>query len=121
MTKNIWKILTHTESLWVKWIHSYRLDGRNIWSVHVKDYVSWCWRKILLLRDRIRDYLAYKIGNSDGTSAWFDKWNIIEPLEYFVSNREITRAGSIFLLQLHRLLMVLVGYGQMNGMSNTLC
>ena len=31
MTTHILSILTHKESLWVKWIHSYKLRGRSFW------------------------------------------------------------------------------------------
>lgn len=33
MSTHIWSILTHKESLWVKWIHSYKLRGRSFWDV----------------------------------------------------------------------------------------
>ncbi|GJX37310.1 hypothetical protein Tco_0250613 [Tanacetum coccineum] len=33
MAIHIWSILTHKESLWVKWIHSYKLNGRSFWDV----------------------------------------------------------------------------------------
>nr|GEW88003.1 hypothetical protein [Tanacetum cinerariifolium] len=29
----IWSILTHRESLWVKWVHTYKLKGRSFWDV----------------------------------------------------------------------------------------
>ncbi|GJY64381.1 homeodomain-like protein [Tanacetum coccineum] len=33
MATHIWSILSHKESLWVKWIHSYKLKGRSLWDV----------------------------------------------------------------------------------------
>ncbi|GJU98998.1 hypothetical protein Tco_1328269, partial [Tanacetum coccineum] len=33
MATHIWSILTSRESLWVKWIHSYKLRGRSFWDV----------------------------------------------------------------------------------------
>nr|GEV75737.1 zinc knuckle CX2CX4HX4C [Tanacetum cinerariifolium] len=37
MDTHIWSILTHKESLWVKWIHMYKLNGRNFWDVPCRD------------------------------------------------------------------------------------
>ncbi|GKA15175.1 sodium/hydrogen exchanger 6 [Tanacetum coccineum] len=33
MATHIWCILTHKESLWVKWVHTYKLKGRSFWDV----------------------------------------------------------------------------------------
>ncbi|GKC41519.1 sodium/hydrogen exchanger 6 [Tanacetum coccineum] len=33
MATYIWCILTHKESLWVKWVHTYKLKGRSFWDV----------------------------------------------------------------------------------------
>ncbi|GJZ83550.1 hypothetical protein Tco_0648723, partial [Tanacetum coccineum] len=30
---HIWCIITNKESLWIKWIHSYKLNGRSFWDV----------------------------------------------------------------------------------------
>ncbi|GJY97428.1 reverse transcriptase domain, reverse transcriptase zinc-binding domain protein [Tanacetum coccineum] len=38
MTSHVWKLLTLKESLWVKWIHEYKLKGRNFW------YIPLVWR-----------------------------------------------------------------------------
>ncbi|GKE17820.1 hypothetical protein Tco_1425397 [Tanacetum coccineum] len=31
MTTHIWSIASNRESLWVRWIHTYKLQGRTIW------------------------------------------------------------------------------------------
>nr|GEV86531.1 putative reverse transcriptase domain-containing protein [Tanacetum cinerariifolium] len=33
MATHIWSILTHRESLWVKWVHMYKLKGCSFWDV----------------------------------------------------------------------------------------
>ncbi|GKA65243.1 hypothetical protein Tco_0764950 [Tanacetum coccineum] len=33
MSKHIWNIITQKESLWVRWINTYRLKGRSFWDV----------------------------------------------------------------------------------------
>ncbi|PWA36797.1 reverse transcriptase zinc-binding domain-containing protein [Artemisia annua] len=47
MSTHIWSILSNRQSLWVKWIHSYHLQGRHFWDVPIKADVSNGWRKIL--------------------------------------------------------------------------
>ncbi|GKA24834.1 putative reverse transcriptase domain, reverse transcriptase zinc-binding domain protein, partial [Tanacetum coccineum] len=66
MVSHVWKLLTLKESLWVKWIHKYKLKGRIFWS---------------------------KIGDGSQTSLWFDRWCDIGPLCYMISTRDMYRAG----------------------------
>ena len=33
---HIWRLFNSMDSLWVKWIHTYRLRGRNFWDVYVE-------------------------------------------------------------------------------------
>nr|GEW62149.1 hypothetical protein [Tanacetum cinerariifolium] len=33
MSSNIWKLLTRKESLWVQWIHTYKLKDQNFWDI----------------------------------------------------------------------------------------
>ncbi|GJY67502.1 hypothetical protein Tco_0469740, partial [Tanacetum coccineum] len=51
MTTHVWNIISCKESLWVRWIHMYKLRGSMIWDVHPKGDMSWSWRKILQLRE----------------------------------------------------------------------
>nr|XP_043611422.1 uncharacterized protein LOC122583015 [Erigeron canadensis] len=93
ITSHIWSIVTDRESLWVRWIHSYKLKGRNFWDVTPCGSMSWGWRKILLLRDTIRPYIWKNIGNGLSTLVWNDTWNERCPLRNFISTRDIMRAG----------------------------
>ena len=47
MASHIWSILTHRDSLWVKWVHAYKLDGRSVWDVPCMAHMSWGWRKLM--------------------------------------------------------------------------
>lgn len=60
---------------------------------HLKVKDSWGWRKLFLLRDDVRSHFFHKIGNGCMTSAWYDTWCDIGPLQNLVSFREISKAG----------------------------
>jgi hypothetical protein len=90
---HIWRLFTSMDSLWVKWIHTYRLRGRNFWDVPSRGNMSWSWRKILQIRPLVRQFVWYNIGNGMKASAWFDKWCSVDPLSLIVSSRDIYRAG----------------------------
>ncbi|GJV00879.1 hypothetical protein Tco_1330149 [Tanacetum coccineum] len=36
MTTHIWNIVSNKESLWVRWIHTYKLRGRSFWDIPLK-------------------------------------------------------------------------------------
>ncbi|GJY87332.1 RNA-directed DNA polymerase, eukaryota, reverse transcriptase zinc-binding domain protein [Tanacetum coccineum] len=74
------KLVSKKDSLWVKWVISYRLKGKYIWSLSMSDNAAWCWRNILKLRDKIRDFVGSKIGNGKSSFIWFDKWHSNGPL-----------------------------------------
>ena len=93
MTTHIWSILTHKESLWVQWIHSYKLRGRSFWDVPCLGDVSWGWRKLLAIRPKVRPFIWHMIKNGRSTSVWFDMWSEISPLRNILTPRDISRAG----------------------------
>ncbi|XP_071727913.1 uncharacterized protein [Rutidosis leptorrhynchoides] len=86
-------LLVNKQSLWVKWIHSYRLEDRSFWDVMVSPNASWSWGKLLHIRDFIKDHLIYKIGNGGNTSAWYDIWNDHGRLVNVLTRRNIIREG----------------------------
>ncbi|GJU66584.1 protein LAZ1, partial [Tanacetum coccineum] len=57
MTTHIWNIVSHKDSLWVRWIHMYKLKNRTFWDIRPKASMSWGWRKILQLRDIPQSWL----------------------------------------------------------------
>nr|GEU32561.1 hypothetical protein [Tanacetum cinerariifolium] len=91
MTTHIWKLLSRKESLWVKWIHAYKLRGRNFWDLPYRGNMTWGWRNILKLCPVIRKFIWHKIGDGSGTSLGYDCWQ--SPLAEFVSTRDMYSEG----------------------------
>ncbi|GJY50518.1 hypothetical protein Tco_0441365 [Tanacetum coccineum] len=80
------------DSMWVRWIHSYKLKGRSFWDVRAHAYICWGWWKILQIRTYIGEFCWVPIGDGK-SSAWFDKWDVHCPLMEHLSPRIIARAG----------------------------
>ncbi|GKD24017.1 hypothetical protein Tco_1225720 [Tanacetum coccineum] len=93
MTTQVWKLLSRKESLWVEWIHVYKLRGRSFWDIPYRGNMTWGWRNVLKLRPLIREFIWKKIGNGSTTSVWFDRWCIQSPLADLISSRDIFREG----------------------------
>ncbi|GJV81463.1 RNA-directed DNA polymerase, eukaryota, reverse transcriptase zinc-binding domain protein [Tanacetum coccineum] len=93
MSKHIWNIITQKESLWVRWINTYRLKGRSFWDVPDKNGACWAWKNLLRHRWTFRSHIFHKIGDGMNSSLWFDNWHAICPLSDFVSKRKIFASG----------------------------
>ncbi|XP_022030699.1 uncharacterized protein LOC110931622 [Helianthus annuus] len=93
ISAHIWSILSKRESLWVDWVHSYRLRGKSFWACNTPSSCCWSWRKIIQLRPEMRSFVWAEIGNGLSTSAWFDSWSNIGPLFQFFTPRQIANAG----------------------------
>ncbi|GJT89395.1 hypothetical protein Tco_1071112 [Tanacetum coccineum] len=91
MTTHIWNIVSNKESLWVQWIHMYKLKGRTLWDIRPKASMSWGWRKLLQLHDVVKPFLWKQVGNGLRTSLWYDTWCDQSPLANFLTPRDITR------------------------------
>ncbi|KAL0292981.1 UNVERIFIED_CONTAM: hypothetical protein Sradi_6963100 [Sesamum radiatum] len=47
MCKRLWDIVVErSDSIWVKWIRSYRLCKSSVWTVNIRAG-SWAWRKLI--------------------------------------------------------------------------
>ncbi|GJV97902.1 hypothetical protein Tco_1549479 [Tanacetum coccineum] len=93
MIAHVWKLISLKESLWVKWVHEYKLKGRSFWEIPLRGNESWGWMKILQLRPIIRNFIWYDIGDGTATSLWFDKWCELGPLSNSISSHDIFKAG----------------------------
>ncbi|XP_071714752.1 uncharacterized protein [Rutidosis leptorrhynchoides] len=95
MTSHFWRLMTSKQSLWVRWIHEYRLSNSNIWEVTSRPDSAWSWRRLLHIRQFVRKFFVFQIGDRKTASAWFDSWNGV-PLAEFIPLYEIVRAGFHF-------------------------
>lgn len=95
MAFHVWSVVSNRQSIWVKWIHTYRLKGRSFWEVKVPWDSSWSWRKILNLRNVCRPFFKTKIGNGLSTFFWQDSWIGDIPLASRITPRDIAAMGSI--------------------------
>ncbi|GJZ26280.1 hypothetical protein Tco_0570533, partial [Tanacetum coccineum] len=93
ISSHVWSILTRKEALWVKWIHTHKLRGRNFWDYPFRGNMTWGWRKILQIRPIIRKFIWYKIGNGSSISAWFDNWSMHSPVIQSITTRDLHAAG----------------------------
>nr|GEU89286.1 hypothetical protein [Tanacetum cinerariifolium] len=93
VTTYIWNIVSNKESLWLRWIHTYKLRCRSFGDIPFKDGMSWGWLKLLQLWDIVRPFFWVKLGNGTNTSIWFDNWCSLSPLNRFLTPRDISREG----------------------------
>ncbi|XP_035830773.1 uncharacterized protein LOC118480171 [Helianthus annuus] len=93
MANHVWSIITKRKSLWVDWVHDYKLKGKSFWMVKAPTNCCWSWRKLLQLRPLIRSYIWTSLGDGRSTSAWYDTWCPLGPLGDFLTPRTITNAG----------------------------
>lgn len=94
MAYHVWSVVSNRQSLWVKWIHTYRLRGKSFWEVKIPWDASWSWRRILNLRAAFRPYIKTLVGDGTTTFFWHDYWILNGPLGTSVSAREIISMGS---------------------------
>ncbi|GKD95567.1 hypothetical protein Tco_1379464 [Tanacetum coccineum] len=83
MATYIWSILTHRESIWVKWLHTYKLKGCSFWDVPCRAWFD-RWADVCPIKDLLsnRDItrsgfsLDDSVSNliSDGVWRWPIDW-----------------------------------------------
>ncbi|GKC90355.1 hypothetical protein Tco_1151004, partial [Tanacetum coccineum] len=89
ISKHLWHVAMEKDSLWVKWINTYKLKGKSIWEVNEDVNDNWGWRNILRMRHLVRKHMFKKIGDGAKTSMWFDYWSVMGILSEFVTYRDI--------------------------------
>ncbi|GJV81326.1 RNA-directed DNA polymerase, eukaryota, reverse transcriptase zinc-binding domain protein [Tanacetum coccineum] len=87
LVKQLWKIIEGKESLWVKWVNVVKLKGKSIWDIEENYNDSCGWKKLLELRNKIKQHVYYYIGDGSKVSMWFDKWDYNGPICDIISRR----------------------------------
>ncbi|CAN1176000.1 hypothetical protein LINPERHAP2_LOCUS32278 [Linum perenne] len=67
VARHLWAIIMHGESLWIAWIHTYRIQRRDIWSCDASSNASWVWKRILKAREKIFPHFTFDL---DGALLW---------------------------------------------------
>ncbi|XP_071716678.1 uncharacterized protein [Rutidosis leptorrhynchoides] len=65
ISRYVWNILNKKDSLWSKWMHSYKLSHNNFWD------------------------LKPDVDSSHNTNLWFDNWHPAGPLCQYIRKRDI--------------------------------
>nr|GEV57413.1 RNA-directed DNA polymerase, eukaryota, reverse transcriptase zinc-binding domain protein [Tanacetum cinerariifolium] len=92
LVKHIWNIACKKDTLWVKWISTVKLNGKNFWEVSVDTNDNWGWKFLLEIRDEISKHVWYKLGDGMKTSLWYDNLCEMGPLCKIISTRSIYSA-----------------------------
>ncbi|GKB67711.1 hypothetical protein Tco_0929123 [Tanacetum coccineum] len=80
---------TKKDTLWVKWVHSVKLRGRNICEISADINDSWGWENLLQIRDLIKNNVRCVIRNVKDASLWSDNWYNMGPLFQYISQRDL--------------------------------
>ncbi|XP_059434561.1 uncharacterized protein LOC132167566 [Corylus avellana] len=75
MLRHIWSLFARSSSLWVAWIKANFLKHKSFWSVNIPQNCSWCWRKLLRLRDTAMKFLRFEVGDGRNIHLWLDLWH----------------------------------------------
>ncbi|GKB60710.1 RNA-directed DNA polymerase, eukaryota, reverse transcriptase zinc-binding domain protein, partial [Tanacetum coccineum] len=89
LVSQLWKLIDKRESLWVKWVNTMKLKGKSIWEVDTCESDSHGWKELMKIREKIKPYVIYKVGDGKSISVWHDKWCDIGPLDSIIQSRDI--------------------------------
>ena len=78
--KHIWSLFTKVGSLWVAWIHANLLKGKCFWTIKIPQECTWSWRAILKLRDEVRKFIRFEVGDGKTIFLWHVLWHLVEVL-----------------------------------------
>nr|GEZ74736.1 hypothetical protein [Tanacetum cinerariifolium] len=48
---------------------------KEFFDIELKRGMSWSWKHLLVLRDKIKAFVRVRIGNGKDCSIWYDKWH----------------------------------------------
>lgn len=73
MTKHLWKVHASTDDLWVRWSKG-KLRNLSIWAIMIPQDCPWSWRKILRLRNQVKNFMSMQLGDGRQCSLFYDIW-----------------------------------------------
>lgn len=79
ISKFLWRLHARIKDLWVHWARG-RLRGHNLWEAKIPQDCAWTWRKMLQQRDKIKQFMGFKIRDGRQCSLFYDIWLGSEPL-----------------------------------------
>ncbi|KAL9830395.1 putative reverse transcriptase zinc-binding domain-containing protein [Arabidopsis thaliana] len=92
--KLIWRIVSHANSLWVRWVEKYLLKQATFWSVRTTTNLgSWMWRKLLKYRDTAKHFCRAEVQNGERVSFWYENWSNLGILHDILGDRGRTDLG----------------------------
>jgi len=92
--KLIWRIISHADSLWVKWIHATLLKQVSFWAVRENTSLgSWMWKKVLKFRDAAIQLCKAEVNNGAHTFFWYDNWSDMGRLIDIAGDRGVIDMG----------------------------
>ncbi|GKB28741.1 RNA-directed DNA polymerase, eukaryota, reverse transcriptase zinc-binding domain protein [Tanacetum coccineum] len=68
-------------------VNTDKLKGKSFWEVEPDVSDSWGWKSMLELRNKMKPFVTYKIGNGNKISLWHDKWCNIGPISNIIPKR----------------------------------
>ncbi|KAL9299921.1 putative reverse transcriptase zinc-binding domain-containing protein [Arabidopsis thaliana] len=92
--KLIWRILSHGDSLWVKWIETNLLKNNSFWIIKSSTTMgSWMWKKLLKYREVAKTFSKIEVHNGQRTSFWYDDWSCMGRIMNFIGDKGIIDLG----------------------------
>ncbi|GJV13261.1 RNA-directed DNA polymerase, eukaryota, reverse transcriptase zinc-binding domain protein, partial [Tanacetum coccineum] len=83
LISQLWKLIDKKESLWVKWASTMKLKGKTYRSVYCEVNSNDChgWKELMRIKDKIKPYVKFRVGDGKTMSVWHDKWCDQGPLD----------------------------------------
>ncbi|GJR17132.1 RNA-directed DNA polymerase, eukaryota, reverse transcriptase zinc-binding domain protein [Tanacetum coccineum] len=97
-----------------------KLKGKSIWEADIESNDSHGWKELIRIRDKIKPYVRFRIGDGKSISIWHDKWCDQGLLDKIINNRDIYDVRMSNETCLADAIKVANGNGQMNGVLNFL-
>ncbi|KAJ9536646.1 hypothetical protein OSB04_un000195 [Centaurea solstitialis] len=93
VSRNLWDILSKKNSLWTSWVRRYYLQSLDFWTCSKKPKWSWVFRKMMDLRESIKVFIRWRLGDGRSINAWEDFWLPCGYLAPLISYRRIHASG----------------------------